>query len=58
MLELHENRKAQCWSYTRIGRSNAGVTREQEGLMMELHENRKVQCWSYTRTGRSNDGVT
>ena len=46
MMELHENRKAQCWSYTRTGRSNAGATREQEGPMLELHENRKVQCRS------------
>ena len=43
MMELHENRKAQCWSYMRTGRPNAGATREQEGPMLELHENRKVQ---------------
>ena len=43
MLELHENRKVQCWSYMRTGRPNAGATREQEGPMLELHENRKAQ---------------
>ena len=43
MLELHENRKVQYWSYMRTGRPNAGATREQEGPMLEIHENRKVQ---------------
>ena len=43
MIEIHENRKIQWWSYMRTGRPNDGDTREQEGPMVELHENRKVQ---------------
>ena len=43
MLEIHENRKVQCWRYMRIGRSNDRDTREQEDPMVELHENRKAQ---------------